>query len=382
MNARMPDKPRKGRGAVSNDRSRRFTALAYERTDDGWASRSTAAPVAAQSADPGPGEAPWDDPYDDPPPDTVVGRDASRRALAWNRSPDVPFDRSINPYKGCEHGCVYCFARPTHAYLDLSPGLDFETKIFAKFDAPEQLRAELAKPSYRPATITLGANTDPYQPVERRLGITRRILEVLEEARHPVCIVTKGAAADRDADILARMAERNLARVMLSVTTLDRDLARRLEPRAPTPARRLAAIRTLRAAGVPVGVLAAPMIPALNDGELERLLAAAAEAGADTAGYVLLRLPHEIKDLFAAWLDAHYPARKARVLSLIRQQRGGRAYDATWGTRMTGEGPYAELLAQRFRKAARKHALNADRWDLDTSQFRPPPADPRQGTLL
>ena len=356
MDERLPDRPHKGRGAVSNDRSSRFTALRRERTDDGWAAsqlsarhgapadieptradigsadadesrrKPTNADVDWLDADAGPHDDP--SPYDDPSPDTVVARDASRAALTWNRSPDVPFDRSINPYKGCEHGCVYCFARPTHAYLDLSPGLDFETRIFAKQGAPALLRKELNRKGYTPDTITLGANTDPYQPVERRLGITRGVLEVLEEARHPVCIVTKGSCVDRDADILGRMAARGLARVMVSVTTLDRDLARRLEPRAPTPGRRLAAIRALRAAGVPVGVLVAPIVPALNDSELERILQACAEAGADTGGYVLLRLPHEIKDLFAEWLEAHYPDRKAHVLSLVRQARGGDLYDS------------------------------------------------------
>jgi DNA repair photolyase len=312
----------------------------------------------------------------------VIGRDAGSAALAWNRSPDVPFDRALNPYKGCEHGCVYCFARPTHAYLDLSPGLDFETRIFAKADAPERLRRELAKPGYTPATITLGANTDPYQPAERRLEISRRVLEVLAEARHPVCIVTKGAAVTRDADILAELAAQRLARVMLSVTTLDRDLARKLEPRAPAPARRLEAIRTLTAAGVPVGVLVAPVIPALTDHELEAILAAAAAAGADTAGYVLLRLPHEIKDLFAEWLEAHAPARKARVLARVRDSRGGGLYDSRWGLRQTGTGSYARLIAERFRLAARRAGLASERWDLDAGRFTPPAADPRQGTLF
>ena len=384
MDERIPDRARKGRGAVSNDRSGRFTALQRERTDDGWAgARSAAAPTRADVAD-----SPADDLASDagtlegPSPQTVIGTERSKSALAWNASPDVPFDRSLNPYKGCEHGCVYCFARPTHAYLDLSPGLDFETRIFAKPDAPELLRRELAKPGYRPATITLGANTDPYQPAEREHRISRRLLEVLEEARHPVCIVTKGAAVMRDADILGRMAEAKLARVMVSVTTLDRDLCRKLEPRAPQPARRLRAVRTLVDAGVPTGVLAAPMIPALNDWELERILEAAAEHGADTAGYVLLRLPHEIKHLMAEWLDAHAPGKKEHVLSLVRQARDGALYDAGWGTRMKGTGQYAQLLAQRFRLAAKRHDLAGDRWDLDTSQFRPPPKDPRQASLF
>ena len=378
MDTRIPDRARKGRGAVSNDRSTRFTALRRERTDDGWAGARSAGSACDDAAD-----APADDDrLVGPGPRTSIGIDRSKTALAWNSSPDVPFDRSLNPYKGCEHGCVYCFARPTHAYLDLSPGLDFETRIFAKPDAPQLLRRELAKPGYSPATITLGANTDPYQPAERDHRITRALLEVLEEARHPVCIVTKGAAVTRDADILGRMARRNLARVMVSVTTLDRELCRTLEPRAPQPARRLQAVRTLSHAGVPTGVLAAPMIPALNDWELERILAAAAEHGADTAGYVLLRLPHEIKHLMAEWLDAHAPGKKDHVLSLVRQARDGALYDAGWGTRMKGTGPYAELLARRFRLATKRHGLSADRWDLDASQFRPPAKDPRQGTLF
>jgi DNA repair photolyase len=350
--------------------------LQRERTDDGWASRRAAAGAPADDFGPD------GDALEGVGPRTVIGTDRSKSALAWNSSPDVPFDRSLNPYKGCEHGCVYCFARPTHAYLDLSPGLDFETRIFAKPDAPELLRRELAKPGYTPATITLGANTDPYQPAEREHRISRALLEVLEAARHPVCIVTKGAAVMRDADILGRMAERKLARVMVSVTTLDRDLCRTLEPRAPQPARRLRAVRTLVDAGVPTGVLAAPMIPALNDWELERILAAAAEHGADTAGYVLLRLPHEIKHLMEEWLDTHAPGKKEHVLSLVRQARDGALYDASWGTRMKGTGHYAQLLAQRFRLAARRHGLAGDRWDLDVSQFRPPARDPRQGALF
>ncbi|MBK1671106.1 radical SAM protein [Rhodovibrio sodomensis] len=378
MDERIPDRARRGRGAVSNHRSSRFTALQRERTDDGWAGARSAQGACGDAAD-APAD---DDALEGPSPQTVIGIDRSKSALAWNGSPDVPFDRSLNPYKGCEHGCVYCFARPTHAYLDLSPGLDFETRIFAKPDAPDLLRRELAKPGYRPATITLGANTDPYQPAERDHGISRALLAVLEEARHPVCIVTKGAAVTRDADILGRMAARNLARVMVSVTTLDRALCRTLEPRAPQPARRLRAVRALTDAGVPTGVLAAPMIPALNDWELERILEAAADHGADTAGYVLLRLPHEIKHLMEEWLDAHAPGKKDHVLSLIRQARDGALYDAGWGTRMKGTGAYADLLARRFRRAAKRHGLSADRWDLDTTQFTPPAKDPRQGALF
>jgi len=361
MSDALPDRPTKGRGAVSNAASSRFTREQRERVDDGW---GTADAEMAER------------------PDTIVGTDASRGIVTRNQSPDVPFDRSINPYKGCEHGCVYCFARPTHAYLDLSPGLDFETRIFAKPNAPDLLRKTLAKRGYEPDIITLGANTDPYQPIERRLEITRGILEVLAEANHPVCIVTKGATVTRDIDILAEMGRKNLARVMLSVTTLDRHLARRLEPRASTPARRIDAIRRLHDAGVATGVLAAPMIPAINDHELEAILAEAAGAGARSAGYVLLRLPHELTDLFGEWLDAHYPDRKDRVLSRVRQNRGGALNDSSWGRRLKGQGEFADLLAKRFRLACAKHGLNDQRWDLDTSQFRPPEPDGRQPSLF
>ncbi len=356
----LPPKPRKGRGAVSNH-SGRYEAHARVAVDDGW---------------PGAGEEP------EPWLQTSVLADSSRSIIAYNQSPDVPFDRSINPYRGCEHGCVYCFARPTHAWLGLSPGLDFETKIFAKFDAARLLEAELAKRSYRPQVIALGANTDPYQPVERDLKITRQILEVLARYRHPVGIVTKSRLVLRDLDILAPMAARGLARVMVSVTTLDRDLARRLEPRAPTPALRLEAIRRLAEAGVPTGVLAAPMIPALNDSELEAILEAAADAGAEAAGYVLLRLPLEIKQLFEEWLDAHFPDRKAKVLKLVRETRGGRLYDATFGRRQTGEGLYAGLLKQRFQLASKRLGLGGRRQDLDLSLFRRPAGDPNQLSLL
>ncbi|MBK1696922.1 PA0069 family radical SAM protein [Rhodovibrio salinarum] len=377
MDTPIPERARKGRGAVSNARSTRFTALQRERTDDGWAGARTPSSAAPDTAD-----APADADHDGPGPQTVIGTDRSKSALSWNRSPDIPFDRSLNPYKGCEHGCVYCFARPTHAYLDLSPGLDFETWIFAKPNAPDLLRQELAKPGYKPATITLGANTDPYQPVERDLRISRGLLEVLEEARHPVCIITKGVAVTRDTDILARMAERRLVRVMVSVTTLDRELCRTLEPRAPQPARRLASVRTLVDAGVPTGVMAAPMIPALNDWELERIVEAAAAAGADAAGYVLLRLPYEIKHLMEEWLDAHAPGKKEHVLSLVRQARDGALNQSDWGVRMRGTGEYADLLARRFRLAVRRHGLSGERPELDTSQFTPPAKDPRQGSLF
>jgi DNA repair photolyase len=304
--------------------------------------------------------------------------------IARNQSPDVPFDRSLNPYRGCEHGCIYCFARPTHAWLGLSPGLDFETRLFAKPDAAELLRAELANPRYRPATLALGTATDPYQPIERGLEITRSLLAVLKEARHPVAIVTKSPLVTRDLDLLAPMAELGVVRVLISVTTLDGDLARSMEPRAAAPKRRLEAIGKLAEAGVPVGVLAAPMIPALNDAELERILEAAAAAGARTAGYVLLRLPLEIKELFEEWLEAHYPDRKAKVLKLVRETRGGKLYESAWGLRMRGSGVYAELLEKRFRQACKRNGLERGEWALDETRFRHPAAkaDPAQMTLF
>ncbi|MFQ6018493.1 MAG: PA0069 family radical SAM protein [Kiloniellaceae bacterium] len=347
----LPDVPHKGRGALSN-RTGRYEPYARVRIDDGWADPGTEA--------------------EPPPLSTTVGKDSSRRVIARNRSPDVPFDRSINPYRGCEHGCVYCFARPTHAWLGLSPGLDFETKLFAKHDAARLLEAELAAPSYQPAVIALGANTDPYQPVERRLGITRQILEVLARARHPVAVVTKSQLVLRDLDILSAMGRARLARVYVSVTTLDPALARRMEPRATSPAGRIETIRGLSQAGVATGVLAAPMIPALNDGELEAILKACAEAGAGSAGYVLLRLPLEIKDLFIEWLAAHFPDRKDRVLGLLREMRGGRLYDPAWGRRMKGGGIYADLLERRFGLACTRLGLDRRDWNLDTSRFRRP----------
>ena len=349
----------RGRGAVSNASGR------YERhprvlMDDGWVPR----------------------PADEPALKTEVLTDTSRTIISRNTSPDISFDRSINPYKGCEHGCVYCFARPTHAYLGLSPGADFESRIFAKPNAAELLARELSHPGYAPKTIAIGTNTDPYQPIEKRMRIMRSILEVLHAFRHPVGIVTKSALVLRDLDILAPMAELGLVKVALSVTTLDRDLARTMEPRAAAPARRLNAIRELREAGVPVGVMFAPVIPALNDEEMERLLAAAAEAGARTAGYILLRLPLEIKDLFREWLEVHAPDRAAHVLSLIRQMRGGKDYDPTWHRRMKGTGPYAQMIARRFHLAAKRLGLNGPSRPLDLSKFRKPARAGDQLALL
>lgn len=344
------DAPLSHRGALSNAGGR-FEKHTVEAFDDGWELE------------------------DDPPPPlaTTVTPDATRTIIARNDSPDVPFDRSINPYRGCEHGCVYCFARPSHAWLGLSPGLDFETRLFAKPDAARLLEAELRRPNYRPATLAIGTNTDPYQPVERRLRIMRGCLEVLRDFNHPVVITTKGALVTRDIDILAPMAAEGLAMVGISVTTLDRDLSRALEPRAATPGARLDAIRRLSAAGIPVAVMVAPVIPRVTDHELERILEAGREAGADMASYILLRLPHEVKDLFAEWLDAHAPDRARHVLSLMARTRGGRLYDSTPGTRYTGTGQHAELLAGRFRIAFRRLGFQARSFALDHSRFRPPP---------
>ncbi|MDE8346046.1 MAG: PA0069 family radical SAM protein [Acidocella sp.] len=307
-------------------------------------------------------------------PRTELLRDASRSIIARNDSPDLSFERSINPYRGCEHGCIYCFARPTHAYLGLSAGLDFETKIVFKPEAARLLEMELSKPGYKAATIVLGSNTDPYQPVERTLSLTRSVLEVLERFGHPVSIVTKSAGVLRDVDILARMAARGLAQVHLSITTLDDALARVMEPRAAAPARRLAAISALAEARVPVGVLVSPMIPGLNDAELEGILAAAAKAGATSAHAMLLRLPHELADLFTDWLHTHVPARAAHVLSLIRQSRGGALNDGAFHSRGTGSGAYAELLGKRFELAARRLGLGSGMAALDVSQFCVPHA--------
>jgi DNA repair photolyase len=305
--------------------------------------------------------------------------------MARNESPDIGFDRSINPYRGCEHGCVYCYARPSHAYLGHSPGLDFETQLYFKPELPALLERELRARGYQARPVALGANTDPYQPVERTLGITRAVLEVLERFGHPVTIVTKSALVLRDLDILQRMAKRNLVHVCLSVTTLDPALARTMEPRAASPARRIETIRQLAAAGIPVGVLVAPVIPGVNDMELERILEAAARAGATRAGYVLLRLPLEIAHLFEEWLALHLPDRAKRVLALVRDMRGGQLYDSRFGKRQTGTGPQADLLAQRFRLATARLGMTGTGprgQQLDCSQFRVPAAEARQHELL
>lgn len=356
-----PASPRKGRGAISNEVGRFEPAQRFA-VDDGWGSADEEpVPLA-----------------------TSFTIDSTRTIITRNNSPDVGFDRSINPYRGCEHGCVYCFARPTHAYLGLSPGLDFESRIFVKPDAAKLLAAELAKPGYVCGPIAMGTNTDPYQPVERNYRITRAILEVLHEFNHPVCIVTKSALVQRDIDILAPMAEKRLATVTVSVTTLDRALARRLEPRAATPARRLETVSALAQSGIPTGVLAAPMIPALNDAELDSILAAAKEAGASSAGYVLLRLPLELKTLFREWLELHVPDKAKHVMSLVAGMHGGKTYDATWGRRMSGDGPYAEVLRIRFELACKRlgirHRGNSAR--LDTTLFRRPSLPGEQLSLL
>src|ERR1700678_818213 len=343
----------KGRGAASNPTGR-FDSLSREKVDDGGCRDATPASVA----------------------ETVLP-DSARAVNTTNDSPDVGFEQSINPYRGCSHGCVYCFARPTHAYLGLSPGLDFETKLFYKADAAKILEAELAKPKYVCKPIALGINTDGYQPLEKRLRITRGILEVLARCRHPVTIVTKSALVVRDLDLLSDLARDRLVQVMISITSLTNDIKRTLEPRAASPQARLRVVRELAQAGIPVGALVAPVIPAITDHEMEDILAAAKEAGASSAGYVLLRLPHEVKVLFREWLGEHYPDRAKHVMSLINQTRGGKDYDAQFGQRMVGTGAYAELLRTRFELARRKCGFDAaeDRYDLATHLFRPPAAD-------
>ena len=304
---------------------------------------------------------------------TFVTIESARSIISHNDSPDVGFSQSINPYRGCEHGCIYCYARPSHAYLELSPGLDFETRLFAKTNAAERLREELAKPGYQPSTIALGANTDCYQPIERKYRITRQILEVLAECEHPVSIVTKSALIERDLDLLAPMGHKHLARVFVSIGSLDRELARKLEPRAASPQRRLDVVRKLNENGVPCGVMVAALVPALNDKTMEHVLEAAAAAGAKEAAYVVMRLPHELKTLFKEWLAEHYPRSAEHVMSIVRQMRGGKENDPNFGTRMSGTGNYAELMQKRFDIACRKHGINRrEAPDLDCSRFRPP----------
>ncbi|RTL95983.1 MAG: PA0069 family radical SAM protein [Hyphomicrobiales bacterium] len=311
----------------------------------------------------------WNSLEELPPFKTEVQVEKPRTIITRNESPDISFDRSINPYRGCEHGCVYCFARPTHAFMGLSPGLDFESKLFAKPDAARMLDRELSKPGYQPRTIAIGTNTDPYQPIEKQYRIMREILEVLEARGHPVGIVTKSALVTRDIDILSRMAERGLAKVALSVTTMDRMLARTMEPRASTPTKRLEAIRQLSDAGIPASVMVAPIIPGLNDPEMERILDSARAAGAREAGYVILRLPLEVAPIFKDWLLRHYPDRYRHVMSLIRSMREGKDYDSEWGKRMKGAGPYAWQIGRRFEIAAKRLGLNAERRQLRVDQF-------------
>jgi DNA repair photolyase len=349
---------RRGRGAHSNA-SGRYEPLARVALDDGWEKLE-----------------------DLPPFKTSVTADATRKIITRNDSPDISFDRSINPYRGCEHGCVYCFARPTHAFLGLSPGLDFESKLFMKPNAPELLERELSAPGYAPKVIAIGTNTDPYQPIERRYQIMRRILEVLDRAGHPVGIVTKSALVLRDLDILARMAKRDLVKVAISVTTLDAGLARTMEPRASTPPRRLEALRQLVKAGVPTSTMVAPVIPALNDAEIERILEAVADTGVRHAGYVLLRLPLEVRDLFREWLMANFPDRYRHVFKLIRDMRGGKDYDSTFGSRMTGKGPIAWMIGRRFEVACERLGFNATSVRTTTEHFRPPQAVSEQLSLF
>jgi DNA repair photolyase len=340
--------PPRGRGTATNLHNR-FAPTVSVAEDDGW--------------------------YQEVPPTqgTEVRIETATTIITRNTSPDLPFDRSINPYRGCEHGCIYCYARPSHAYWDMSPGLDFETKLIAKSNAAQVLEQQLSKPGYVCAPINLGSNTDPYQPIEREYQITRQTLEVLLRYRHPVTIVTKGSLILRDLDLLTELARQRLVAVMISLTSLDDELKRILEPRAAAPKARLRAIRVMREAGIPVGVLCSPMIPMINDSELESLLAEAHAAGAQSAAYMMLRLPLEVAPLFEEWLAAHYPQRAAHVMSLVRQVRGGEVYDSRFGVRMRGEGPFADLLAQRFAKAIKRLGLNRrEGFNLDCSAFCPP----------
>jgi DNA repair photolyase len=355
----LPATLTKGRGAVITPHAR-FVEVSREDFDDGW-DVDEEVPVRLK---------------------TTVTEERARSVISRNQSPDVPFAQSLNPYRGCEHGCVYCYARPSHAYLDLSPGLDFESRLFAKVNVVEVLRQELGAPGYRCLPLALGANTDAYQPIERQFKLTRGILELLAKLQHPVTLVTKAALIERDLDVLAPMAARGLVEVFLSVTTLDHELARRMEPRATAPRRRVETIRRLAAQGVPVGVMFAPAIAGLNDHEMETVIGAAADAGATSAAYVVLRLPREINPMFQSWLELHYPLRAAKVMSLMRAQRGGQDYDSAFAQRMKGSGPIAQLLARRFTQACRKAGLNQARSHLDTTLFMPPPRFADQLTLF
>jgi DNA repair photolyase len=350
--ARLPSLARHGRGATLNP-AVRYDSQVISAFDDGWDT------LGAEFADM-------------PTLATTLIRDATRSAIAWNSSPDIGFDRAVNPYRGCEHGCVYCYARPSHAYLGYSPGLDFETKLLFKPEVAELLEKELRKPNYAARTMALGSNTDPYQPVERTLKLTRAVLQVLDRYNHPVGIVTKSAGVLRDLDILTSMAKRRLVRVYLSVTTLDASLARKMEPRAAAPARRLQAIAELTRAGVPAGVMVAPMIPGLNDVEMEKIVEAASRAGARHAAYVLLRLPHELRQMFEDWLAVHFPDRAKHVLSLVRETRGGALNDSRFHHRFSGQGVYADLLLRRFTRAVKQWGLDEAREGLDCTKFAVP----------
>lgn len=355
---RIDAERRRGRGAGVNPTGR-FEPITRHVFDDGWESLEELPPFK-----------------------TEVQVEKPRTIITRNESPDISFDRSINPYRGCEHGCVYCFARPTHSFMGLSPGLDFESKLFAKPDAAKLLEKELAKEGYTPRSMAIGTNTDPYQPIERQYRIMREILEVLEAYRHPVGIVTKSALVERDIDILSRMAARGLAKVALSVTTLDRRLARTMEPRASTPSKRLEAIKRLNEAGIPASVMVAPIVPGLNDAEIERILDSAHAAGAREAGYVLLRLPLEVAPIFKDWLLRHYPDRYRHVMSLIRSMRDGKDYDSEWGKRMKGAGPYAWQIGRRFELAAKKLGFNKEKRSLRTDLFVQPEGAGKQLVLL
>jgi DNA repair photolyase len=354
-----PPSVRKGRGAVSNLQGR-YVKQAREVFDDGWT-----AEVDEQGSD-----------AVLPRLVTQVTREQARSILTRNASPDIPFNVSLNPYRGCEHGCIYCFARPTHSYLDLSPGLDFETRLFAKVNAVERLIQTLAKPSYQCEPIALGVNTDAYQPIEREERLTRDILQVLHDCDHPVALITKSALIERDVDLLAPMAQKGLAVAAVTLTTLDGPLARLLEPRAAAPSRRLRVIRTLTQAGIPVGISVAPVIPFLTDDHLEKILEAAREAGAVFANFTVLRLPWEVAPLFREWLETHYPERANRILKRIQEMRGGQDYDAAFGARMRGQGIWADLLQQRFIKTADRLGYRYNRFELDTTQFRLPTVQP------
>ncbi len=345
-------KSQKGRGATINP-DNRFAKHRHEAIDDGWDLEEEPLPKLK----------------------TTVFEETCKSVITYNESPDLPFDRSINPYRGCEHGCSYCYARPSHAYLDLSPGLDFETKLIVKTNLHEQLKKDLSARNYRCQPISLGTNTDPYQPIEKNYRLTRGILEILLECKHPVVIVTKASLVERDIDLLAQMAEHSLAQVMLSIPSLDKDITRRMEPRAASPMRRLQTLQTLSEAGIPTGVMVAPIVPQLTDGELEKVLEQAASRGARSAAYVMLRLPREVSEIFTEWLQCHYPLKASHVLNTVRDMREGKINDSNFGSRMTGKGAYASMIAQRFQLYCKKVGLSCNHQPLETGFFHPPAKD-------